>query len=355
VEKYILDNGGKRLRPALVLLASKVAFSTYAILEPAPALEIEADSDEYALPSIIAAQDKPESNLPDMIISFAAAAELIHTATLVHDDLMAGALLRRGHKTVNAGWGDEVAVLLGDHLYLKATELLTGEDMLVSDKSEYSKRFYRASNYMFKTAASILKGEILQYQKRNNLSTTEEEYFSIIQGKSASFTSACCKIGALLDENTYPGVDENLANYGLNLGIAFQIRDDILDLMGDEERIGKEVGSDLVEGRITLPLIHLMANASDGDGKYLKSILKSLSSRKFSILHPWRGRFNTLRTKSHLKRIRRMLLDHGSIDYSLDTANRFVDMAKENLKTIPDSAAKQSLINLAHYVMTREN
>jgi octaprenyl-diphosphate synthase len=352
VEKYILDNGGKRLRPALVLLASKVAFSTRSVLKP---VYVSGVNGGLNMPSRV---DENENSLPDIIITLAAIAELIHTATLVHDDLMSGSLLRRGRKTVNAGWGEEVAVLLGDHLYLKATELLTSQEILDPDRPEYSRGAYQASNLMLRTTSKILKGEILQYQKRNKPSTTEEEYFSIIEDKTASFISACCKIGALLDENTCPGMDESLASYGFNLGIAFQIRDDILDIMGNEEKIGKEVGSDLREGRMTLPLIHLMENTVDGDKKYLESTLTSLYDRR-TFFSGWRIIFSAFEqngfiNKRHLQRIRKMLLDRGSINYSLDIANGFINMAKKALENIPDSNARQSLMGLAHYVMTRD-
>ena len=332
VERYILNNGGKRLRPALILLSARAVHS--------------------ASPSFAAA-------LTDRAVSFAVAAELIHTATLVHDDLLDGSILRRGHRTINSRWGREAALLLGDHLYLKATEILTSDNILNSDEPESFRQVHRASNLMFQTAAKIFKGEVLQHKKRGKLSTTEEDYFEIIESKSASFLSSCCMIGALMDGEACPGADEYLAKYGLNLGIAFQIRDDVLDLMGDKEKIGKAVGSDLREGRLTLPIIHLLENVRDGDRELLESVLKAPDNGKASLFSRWRKNSHVFRNsrfhKKQFQRIRELLLDHGSIDYSMNIASNFAEMAKRNLEKIPDSLAKQSLASLASYVMAREN
>ena len=342
VEKYIFDNGGKRLRPALVLLSARAVHS----VETVPNGNGSGNGGSVA-------------SLLERAITFAVAAELIHTATLVHDDLLDGSILRRGCKTINSGWGNEIAVLLGDHLYLKATEILTGKNILGSERSENFEQIYRASNLMLQTAAKIFQGEVLQHKKRGKLSTTEEDYFHIIESKSASFISSCCMIGALLDGSTCPGADESLASYGLNLGMAFQIRDDILDIMGDEKRIGKAVGSDLKEGRLTLPIIHLMANAQDGDREFFKSVLGNSGNKKGSLFSRWRK--NSHRTgnngfvKKQLPRIRETLLDCGSVAYSMDIAANFAEAAKRDLEKIPDSQARQSLMFLADHVMNREN
>jgi len=392
VERYILDNGGKRLRPALVLLSARAVHPMWVGLKPAS--DAEAGTRNLATEKHRISQKSTESSvafrenlcqsvaskseldvlsdanasgnscattlLLDRVIAFAVAAELIHMATLIHDDLLDGSVLRRGHRTINSKWGNEIAVLSGDHLYLKATEILTSEDVLNPDKLEDFKQVYRASNHMLQTAAKIFKGEVLQHQKRGKLSTTEEDYFAIIESKSASFISSCCMIGALLDGNACPGADESLAGYGLNLGIAFQIRDDILDLMGDEKKIGKAVGSDLKEGRLTLPVIHLLASAKDGDREYLESALGLPAEKGTSLFSRWRRR-SSHRPEHNafggrgLRRIRKLLLDYGSIAYSMDVASNFAEVAKRDLEAIPDSQAKQSLISLADHVMTREH
>jgi geranylgeranyl pyrophosphate synthase len=165
-------------------------------------------------------------------------------------------------------------------------------------------------------------------------------------------------IGALLDGNSCPGADRCLADYGLNLGIAFQIRDDILDIMGDEQRIGKAVGSDLKDGRLTLPVIHLLSNASSDDRRYLESVLGTPANKKSSLLF-WRRRSSREPEhngfdKKKLQRIRKLLVDYGSIEYSTNVAGKFAEMAKRELEAIPDSQAKKSLVFLADYVMTRE-
>ena len=331
VEKYILDNGGKRLRPAFLLLSARAA-------------RLPADSESGGI-------------LSDNSISFAMAAEVLHTATLVHDDLLDGSALRRGRETINSRWGQGTALLLGDHLYLKAIELLTSESILDPDKSEDFRQTYQASHLMLQTAAKMFKGEALQHRKRGELSTTEEDYFDIIGNKSAAFISSCCAIGAMLNGAAYPKASESLADYGFNLGMAFQIKDDILDLIGDEERIGKAVGSDLKEGRLTLPAIHLLANAN-GDRKYLESILTSSSNGRLSVFYRlWKhsnGNHKAF-SKRQLQRVRKLLLDNGSIEYSMKVANKFAGLARENLVTIPDSEAKQSLITLAEHVIARDN
>lgn len=341
VEKYLLDNGGKRLRPALVLLSVRAVHSSNA-------------SDESASSNLSSAG----APLLSYAIAFAAAAELIHTATLVHDDLLDGSVLRRGNGTINSKWGSEVAVLLGDHLYLKATEILTSENLLNIEELRTFRQIHRASNLMLQTAAKIFKGEVLQHRKRGKLSTSAEDYFSIIESKSASFISSCCMIGALLDGDTCPGADQILASYGLNLGMAFQIRDDILDLMGDEEKIGKAVGSDLKEGRLTLPVIHLVENAGNGERKYLKSVLEASSRKRNSLFHRLRCSFGSNHNgfdKKQLQHIRKLMLDNGSIEYSMNIASNFAQAAKKDLEKIPDSSAKQSLLSLADHVMMREN
>ncbi len=325
VERYIFDNGGKRMRPAFILLSARAVKS-----------------------------DQP---LSDSTISFAMAAELLHTATLVHDDLMDGSVLRRGRETINSRWGQGTALLLGDHLYLKAVEIMTSENILDPDKSEDFKQTYQASNLMLQTAAKMFKGEALQHRKRGELSTTEEDYFDIIGNKSAAFISSCCAIGAMLNDGVHPGVDKCMADYGFNLGIAFQIKDDILDLMGDEERIGKAVGSDLKEGRLTLPAIHLLANAN-GNRKYLESILSSPSNGQLSVFYRWwrssNGNYKAF-SKRQLQRVRKLLLDCGSIEYATNAASNFANLARKDLEAIPDSEAKQSLIALTDHVITRDN
>ena len=340
VERYILDNGGKRLRPALVLLSAKAVCSS-----------TTSDAGDSW-------NGRDAVSLGERAVAFAAAAELIHAATLVHDDLLDGSVLRRGHGTINSRWGNEIAVLLGDHLYLKATEILTSESVLNPDKSEDFKQVHRASNFMLQTVAKIFKGEVLQHQKRGKLSTTEEDYFSIIECKSASFISACCMIGALLDGDSCPGADERLAGYGHNLGMAFQVRDDVLDLLGDEGRIGKAVGSDLKDGRLTLPVIHLMANAKDGDRGYFESILGSSTGRGSTLFSRWRKNSHRRNhngfDKKQLQRIGELLLDYGSVAYSMDVASKFAEKAKKHLESIPVSQARESLVSLADQVVTRE-
>lgn len=292
---YVFDSGGKRLRPALVLLSAKVCNS---------------DSDKRRT------------------VNFATIAELIHTATLIHDDLLDGSTLRRNRETVNSKWGDEASVLLGDQIYLKAMSLLINEDDLKIPRA------------LVDTTTKMFRGEVSQFEKRGKLSITEEDYFNIVKHKSASFISACCKVGTLLDEDGQK-LEASLTDYGLELGMAFQIRDDTLDLVGCEERLGKSIGSDLREGRLTLPVIHLLREAQKDDRRYLESALTSLAKG---------GAF-----KRRIRKIKQLLERYGSIDYSLNTANNHARRAKEKLRNISNCSAVVSLSLLCDYVVSREH
>src|SRR5438552_11697407 len=178
----------------------------------------------------------------------AAVVEMIHTATLVHDDVLDGAGVRRHVATINAGWGNQASILLGDYLFTHAFHLSSalGEA--------------RACRLIGDATNRLCAGELHQICQRGNLELTEETYFDIIDGKTAELTSCCCRLGAL-----YSGMDaevvERLASYGRHLGMAFQIADDLLDLVGEERSVGKSLGTDLEQQKLTLPLIYMMRQA----------------------------------------------------------------------------------------------
>ena len=275
---------GKRLRPALLLLSGKAA-----------------------------------GGLNDAHIHLAMAVESIHTATLVHDDVLDEAALRRYAPTINKLWGNEASVLLGDYLFAAAFRFAA--------RAENNP----ASRLLSETSSIVCEGELLQIGERNNFELGEERYLKIVREKTASLCSCACRLGVLCaagDEKLMRG----LAEYGENLGVAFQIVDDCLDLAGDESEAGKSLGTDLEKGKFTLPLLHLLRTTGDAP-----DLLKRAAGEPAA-----------------LNAVRDSLLKSGSIDYALSVAGRHVEKAKTFLKTIQPSPIRTSLEQLAAYVVQRK-
>ncbi|HSA95943.1 MAG TPA: polyprenyl synthetase family protein, partial [Acidobacteriota bacterium] len=228
ISAYVLRKKGKRLRPALVLLTSRL-FS--------PGSE-----ESVFLASLV---------------------ELLHTASLIHDDIVDNAGVRRGKESVHSKWGPNITVLLGDYLYIKSIGL------------SLQSRHERVIRLLAEVSARMIEGELDEYAQAGDLRITEEQYLDIVENKTAVLFGACCRIGAILGLAS-PEEEEAVAAYGLNLGKTFQIVDDLLDFTGDDKVLGKPTLSDLGEGRITLPLIRALA-AGGRDGRQL---IKSLVGRK---------------------------------------------------------------------------
>ncbi len=283
----IIKTGGKRLRPALVVLSAKAC----------------------------GYQGKAYLNL-------AAAIELIHTATLIHDDVIDNATLRRGRISVNSKWGNHTSILVGDYLYSKAISLL-----LIDGSIDIQRIVALAVN-------KTCEGEIIQSIRNGQNDISEDEYLEIIEQKTAALISAACHCGACLGDNEQ---EKKLQSYGQNLGIGFQIIDDILDITGDEKRLGKLVCNDLREGRITLPVIFFLRNAQLDEKNRFKDILKS-------------ERFDA----DNIKWLIDTLRSCHAFEYARGVAGRYIDMAKEELREFPESEAKKSLLLLADYVMERD-
>lgn len=285
----ILKTGGKRLRPALVLLSSMAC--------------------DY--------HDKG-------VINIAAAIELIHTATLIHDDVIDNATMRRGRESVNSRWGNHISILIGDYLYSNAISLLLIEGNIGIQRI--------VSSAVNKTC----EGEIIQSMSNGHGDITEAEYLEIIEQKTAALISASCHCGAYLG-----GQDEKQCNgwqsYGQNLGTGFQIIDDILDITGDAMRLGKLVCNDLREGRITLPIIFFLRNAKADEKKHFNCIIESENFDANNV--EWI--------------INRLHLSHA-FEYARDVAGKYINLAKEAIADIPDSEAKKSLLLLGDYVMERD-
>ncbi len=278
--------GGKRLRPALVLLTAKAC-----------------------------------GNLREEHVRLAAMAELIHTATLVHDDVLDEATIRRHLDTVNARWNNEASILLGDYLFARAMCLASASDDSF------------ASRMVSETARRMCEGELRQIEGRGDYELGESDYFDIIAGKTAALTACCCHVGA-----HYARADENacqaMARYGYDLGIAFQIADDVLDLLGDEETVGKTLGSDLVKQKATLPLIRLLSSVGTDDRVQIISLLKREGNHHRDALKAWFDRCD-------------------AIPYARQKAISFTQRAADELAAVPAGDATNSLRGLTEFVVSR--
>jgi octaprenyl-diphosphate synthase len=280
--------GGKRLRPALLLLAAKAAGRV--------------SREHYTLAAVV---------------------EMIHTATLVHDDVLDEAETRRHLATVNARWDNEAAVLLGDYLFTHA--------------------FYLASTTGSTTACRLIgqatnrvcEGEIKQKGSRGNLALTEAEYFDIVEGKTGALTEVSCRLGA-----TFANADEDvihrLSEYGRLIGIAFQIADDVLDVLGEPDEVGKTLGTDFEKQKPTLPLIHALSLATESERQEISDILFTPCSDRTGRLLPILERYN-------------------AIDYARDVAEKYVDDARDFLSALPASPARDTLLVMTDFVVRRTN
>ena len=280
---------GKMLRPCLVLLAGRAA--------------------------------NPDRDLTDAHVTLATVVEMVHMATLVHDDVLDEAELRRKGATINHLRGNEAAVMLGDYLISHSYHLC----------SSLNSQF--ASRLIARTTNRVCEGELLQIDNRHNLDLDEATYFDIIARKTAALTAACCTLGA-----TVAGADarqvERLETYGLSLGTAFQIQDDILDLVGDPAAVGKTLGSDIEKGKLTLPMIHFLRTAPAEHRTLLRSLLVT-------------------RDPDRIDQVRNLILPSGSIGYAREAAARLVRQARVALAELPDSDARQAMETMADFVVAR--
>ena len=286
--EYILGSGGKRIRPLLVLLSSKLC--------------------NY----------KGESHVP-----FASIVEFIHTATLLHDDVVDEADMRRGNISANAVWGNGASVLVGDFLYSKSFYLMIEHgDMEIL-------------RVISKTTTQMSEGEILQLLKSNDPDTTEDEYLEILKSKTAMLMSAACQIGAILGRVSKEK-KEALARFGLNIGMSFQLTDDCLDYTSSNDEFGKTVGNDLKEGKITMPLIHLLRNSTPDEKE---NVIKMIGSHELD--------------EEKLISVIDMINKYGSVEYTMAKAKRYIDEAKSSLDIFEPSLEKSALLGFSEYVFER--
>jgi octaprenyl-diphosphate synthase len=254
----------------------------------------------------------------------AALVELLHTATLVHDDVVDNSDKRRGLPSINAVWKNKIAVLMGDYLLSRG--------LLISVEN----KDYDFLEVMTNTVKRMSEGELLQIQKTRKLDIDAETYFRIISDKTASLFQTCCAIGAQSASNdaTFHAA---LDKFGENLGIAFQIRDDILDFGSPSKFFGKPIGGDIKEKKITLPLIFAMNEVHKSERDHIKNLIKNGSKKK------------------NITTVIRFVHEKGGIVYSEKVAKEYGEKAKECLNVLPDSEAKQSLIKLVDFVISRSN
>lgn len=258
--------------------------------------------------------------------------EMVHMATLVHDDILDDADMRRGGTTINALAGNETAVMLGDFLISHAYHLCSS-----IGRADISRLIAEATNV-------VCEGELLQLANRNNWRLDERTYFEIIRRKTACLCGMCCKVGAVLG-HCDDAIAEALYAYGEKLGVAFQIVDDVLDLTGDEQTVGKTLGLDLEKGKLTLPLIHGLKTADEPQRRQLHDLLDAHGCPETIEADRMIG----------IGRIRDHLTESGSMDYAREWASRLIRDGKQRLADhLDDSPARTMMMDMADAVLTRD-
>jgi octaprenyl-diphosphate synthase len=252
--------------------------------------------------------------------TLAAVVEMIHTATLVHDDVLDDAAVRRHVPTVNARWDNQTSILLGDHLFTHAFHLASTVDA-------------QACRLIGEATNRVCEGELQQGTERGNLALTEEEYLEIIDGKTAELTACCCRLGALYS-GAGPDVVEGLARYGRALGMAFQIADDVLDLIGEERQTGKSLGTDADQQKLTLPLLRLLQASPPTESRRVQQILSSHGNHKRQALRP-------------------LLMDSDALAYATSRAEEYAATARAALTCLPPSPCRAILDALTERVIHR--
>jgi octaprenyl-diphosphate synthase len=262
-----------------------------------------------------------KNEVPDDIVEVAAAAEMVHCASLIHDDIVDRSSQRRGDVTVSKKWGSRIAVLVGDYMYTRALEIAVGEARL------------DLFPIMVGAARDMIKGELYQIEYSKIDSITKEHYFNIIELKTARFMAACAKLGAV-KAMMRPDESEILFQFGLNLGFAFQIVDDALDVNDVMDLAGKDSGNDFLNGKITLPFLHLLEMA-DGRGR---DELAGYAKKPDQI---------------NWKIVRERIISSGSVDYCIEAAREYVMKAIKYLDFFPQSDYKDIILDLAYFLLDR--
>ncbi len=288
VGEYILNSGGKRFRPLMVLLASRLC--------------------GYG---------------GQLHIPFAVVVEFIHTATLLHDDVVDNATLRRGSPSANAIWGNGPSVLVGDYLLSKAFSITVAQGDL------------RVLSILSDTTTRMAEGEVLQLIKRSDVNATEEEYLHVITNKTAILFSACCRIPAVITGLSEEKEDA-LASYGMSIGIAYQLMDDCLDYTSRAEDLGKSVGNDLKEGKVTLPLIKTYRDATEEEKRIIRDAVEAEDV-----------------DSETLNKVLALIRKYGGIEYTLEFAKGYINKAKNCLEHFEPNTERAALSAVADYVIER--
>src|SRR5438270_2920254 len=289
IGEHLRAGGGKRIRPALLLLAAKL-------------MGYEGRG----------------------TIKLGAVVEIIHTATLVHDDIIDEAKTRRGRPAANTQWGNSKCVLAGDWLYMQAFKIAVQE------------RNFRILDVLIELTQQMVEGELLQMEKLGKCISLEE-HFDLIFRKTACLFSVSMRLGAILGKATAEQ-EEKLGDYGRNLGLAFQIVDDVLDLTASEEVLGKPVASDLREGKATMAVIHALEKCTPAERKLVETVLEEQAFK--SVSH---------------EQILEILQRYGSIEYAYDQAAKHAEMATRAICTFPDSEIKRALLSVPDFIVERSN
>jgi octaprenyl-diphosphate synthase len=287
--RYIQKSGGKRVRPAVLLMASRLGGYT-----------------------------------GERAVLYASVVEFIHTATLVHDDIIDGADLRRGRLAVHSRWGNDITVLLGDYLYIKSMAMALTQDSL------------EIIRLLCDVTLRMIEGELYQLTKAGDVDISEEEHFEIIRRKTAFLFGGCAQIGGMLGGVT-PEREAALRDYGFNLGVAFQLVDDLLDYTADASALGKPVGGDLREGKVTLPIIFLLQRGGADADRLIRTIVQE----RAVDAEQWRE-------------ILRLLAEHHASELAFERAVEYANRAKACLNVFPPSRERDALIALPDYVLSRD-
>ena len=290
INGYLFKKKGKRIRPALLILSSRL---------------LGYRGEEH--------------------IQAASLVEFVHTASLIHDDIIDKADRRRGVDSVHARWGANVSVLLGDFLYIKTIGLALGSS------------YPQIVRILTDVSTRMIEGELDEFRRSGDLSLSERDYLAIIHDKTAVLFAAACRLGGVIAGAT-PEQEEALGDYGLSLGMAFQIVDDLLDFMGDQDHLGKPVLSDVREGRITLPLIYTINSDGHHDGLRLRALLED----------------KTLPEETQ-REILAMVRGNGALDYTFQRAQEYSLRARQIISSFPGSAHRDALDLLAEFVLVREH
>ena len=289
VARYMLASGGKRIRPVLLILSARLC-----------------------------------NYVGERVYDLSTVIEFIHTATLLHDDVIDNSHLRRGQPTVNSRWGNEISILIGDYFYSKAMSLS------LADKDHF------VMQTISDVTMEMAKGQVIETLKQRDLSTSEADYYRIISSKTASLFAASCAIGAMVG-GVSPHQRAQVTSFGHELGLAFQMADDTLDFVAPEARLGKPVNSDLKEGKITLPIIVAMQHAAPHEVRTITSYLHSEQV-----------------TDADAQEILAILKTYDALQTTMAKAREHIEKAKHHLHEFPASPALDALYALADYIIARD-